>query len=284
MIPVTISSNTVWRRSGCSLSRRVTSQETRVNTAMIAQVVTTGRVMARGPRWNRIVLPSGDGTITRSSAPRAMQAYVPIESPERTTAVAAPRVSPPGRRILSRRQCDRALVPPPRGGHERRRKGLRSAATPRNERGRQPARRALRQMRARHRSFPMYPVPRQCAAEGEAGDEQSQRPKDPRTERTVEPAAGKNADQGRRHDGPAERPDHRQVLPHRSLAFALPTLPPAAPEPDRLVETLGVIGPLFRGRRRHGANPSPGPTMGAAGIVGALSARRKRAIWRIAAR
>jgi hypothetical protein len=63
MIPVTSSSNTVCRRSGCSLIRRVTIQEAKVNTAMIAQVVTTGRVIARGPRWNRIALASGDEAI-----------------------------------------------------------------------------------------------------------------------------------------------------------------------------------------------------------------------------
>src|SRR5271165_3931026 len=126
----------------------------------------------------------------------------------------------------------------------------------------------------------MNPLPRHRAAEGEAGNEQSECPKDPGPERTIEPAAGKDADQGRRHDGPTEHPDHRQILPDRSLAFPLPTFPPASSEPDRLVETLGVIGPVFCGRR-HGANPSAGATMGAA--AGDLSSRRKRTIWRIAA-
>ncbi len=52
---------------------------------MIAQVVTTGRVMATGPRWNRIALASGDDAITLPFARRATQATRANKKPRNAT-------------------------------------------------------------------------------------------------------------------------------------------------------------------------------------------------------
>src|SRR5579864_8113022 len=70
-MPVTISSTITCRRVGRGSRRRVTSHEPSAKTAMIAQVVTTGRLIATGPRWKRTVLTSGEAAIMPLSAPRA---------------------------------------------------------------------------------------------------------------------------------------------------------------------------------------------------------------------
>src|SRR6516162_686721 len=130
----------------------------------------------------------------------------------------------------------------------------------------------------------MYPLPRQAAADSQAGNEQTQCPENPRTEGAVKPATGEDADQDWGHDRPAERSDHCEVLSDRPFALALPAFQASPPQARRLVETLGVIGPLFRGRWPQGWKASGDRAAGPPGMASVPSARRKRTICRIAAR
>ena len=220
---------------------------------MIAQVVTTGRVIATGPRWNRIVLASGEAAITRSSAPRATRASAPAESRRK----AASSGSAPSPAAKPRKTMAPATRPSVRaaGTSRPRAGGIEIDGPPQRReisqaRRRSPQRRSQGECSGRskrgvgHSRYILFQASQQPS--GEAGDEQTQRPENPRAERPVEPAAGENADQRRGHDGPAERADHRQVLSDRPLPLALPAFPPPAPQPDRIVEALGVVGRLVR--------------------------------------